>query len=456
MANATVSIFLDSSYTKKDGTSRFYIRVTLNRKTKKIPLNLFLRPEYYNSKTKKIKEIREVPDAKKNNLYLKDKESEIEQIIIELERKKQAVTFGNIMSIYSNCEVNGSFIEFAKNRLNEERNRIKKSTHEGLELDILKVERYQPNVTIYEIDESWLEKYRNYLIEKLDNKANTIYSNISMIRKYITYAHKKSIIDRNPFHNFSFLKEDGKKEHLTLEELDMLHDYYNSEQFLKIYHKDKRGKTYLTGLKYQETLQHILISCYSGLRLSDLKKLRFKHIESNMIIMPMEKSRKDKEKMLRIPLTERLLSILDLKDKKPSDTIYQGFVRNSSDINPMLRFIMKEVGINKYLSFHSTRHTFAVSALTLGMSLETVSDIMGHNDLRTTQIYAKIIDDKRKDEMSKWNRLNRPSDGGTTHNLAICPNCDNEVINFEKGIITLKKLSLQCQSCSTKFSYKVI
>ena len=112
--------------------------------------------------------------------------------------------------------------------------------------------------------------------------------------------------------------------------------------------------------------------------------------------MPMEKSRKDKEKMLRIPLTERLLSILDLKDKKPSDTIYQGFVRNSSDINPMLRFIMKEVGINKYLSFHSTRHTFAVSALTLGMSLETVSDIMGHNDLRTTQIYAKIIDDKRK------------------------------------------------------------
>lgn len=456
MTNATVSIYLDSSYSKKDGTSRFYIRVTLNRKTKKIPLNLFIKPEYYNAKTKKIKEIREVPDAKRSNLYLKDKESEFEQIIIELERKKQAVTFGNIMSIYSNCEVNGSFIEFAKNRLHEERNRIKKSTYEGLELDILKVERYQPNVTIYEIDESWLEKYRNYLIEKLDNKANTIYGNISMIRKYITYAHKKSIIDRNPFHNFSFLKEDGKKEHLTLDELDMLHDYYNKELFLKIYHKDKRGKTYLTGMKYQETLQHILISCYCGLRLSDLKKLRFKHIESNMIIMPMEKSRKDKEKMLRIPLTERLLSILDLKDKKPNDTIYQGFVRNSSDINPMLRFIMKEVGINKYLSFHSTRHTFAVSALTLGMSLETVSDIMGHNDLRTTQIYAKIIDDKRKEEMSKWNRLNRSNDENTDYNQAICPNCDNEVLTFEKGVIIIKKLNLHCQSCSTKFSHKVI
>ena len=125
MTNATVSVYLDSSYTRQDGTSRFYIRVTLNRKTKKIPLNLFIKPEYYNPKTKKIKEIREVPDAKKNNLYLKDKESEVEQIIIELERRKQSVTFSNILSLYSNSEVNGSFIEFARNRLSEERNRIK-------------------------------------------------------------------------------------------------------------------------------------------------------------------------------------------------------------------------------------------------------------------------------------------------------------------------------------------
>ncbi|MGQ1783890.1 tyrosine-type recombinase/integrase [Saccharicrinis sp. GN24d3] len=456
MANATVSIFLDSSYTKKDGTSRFYIRVTLNRKTKKIPLNLFLKPEYYNPKTKKIKEIREVPDAKKNNLYLKDKESEVEQIIIELERRKQSVTFENILSLYSNSEVNGSFIEFAKTRLKEERNRIKQSTYEGLALDIVKLERYQANVTIYEIDENWLEKYRNYLIESLDNKANTIYGNISMIRKYITYAYKKKIIDRNPFHNFSFLKEDGKKEHLTLKELDMLHDYYNKEEFLKIYKKDKRGKTYLTGMKYQETLQHILISCYCGLRLSDLRKLRYKHIENNMIIMEMDKSRRDKEKMLRIPITERLKSVLDLDgDKKPNDKIYKGFVRSSSDINPMLRFIMNEVGIKKRLSFHCTRHTFAVSALTLGMSLETVSDIMGHNDLRTTQIYAKIIDDKRKEEMSKWNRLNNLNNENLTYALAICPNCDNEVLRFEKGVIRIKKLTLHCQSCSTKFSYVV-
>jgi site-specific recombinase XerD/ribosomal protein S27E len=456
MANATVSIFFDKSYTKKDGTSRFYIQIILNRKVKRIPLNLFIKPEYYNSRTKKIKEIKEVLNAKKYNLYLREKENEIEQIIIELERRKQPITFSNILSTYSHSEVNSSFIEFAKNRLKEERNRIKQSTYEGLEFDIIKLERYQATVTIYEIDEIWLEKYRNYLIETLDNKANTIYSSLSMIRKYINYAYKRSIIDRNPFHNFSFLKEDGKKEHLTLRELDMLHDYYDDEKFLKMYKKDKRGKTYLIGMKYQETLQHILISCYSGLRLSDLKKLRFKHVENKMIIMPMEKSRKDKEKMLRIPLTKRLLSVLDLDgDKKPDDKIYQGFVRNSTDINPMLRFIMKEVGIKKRLSFHSTRHTFAVSALTLGMSIETVSDIMGHNDLRTTQIYAKIIDTKRKEEMSKWNNLNKEQADISNFNHIICPECENTVISFEKGVVKLNKLILECQYCSTSFTHNL-
>ena len=123
--------------------------------------------------------------------------------------------------------------------------------------------------------------------------------------------------------------------------------------------------------------------------------------------------------------------------------------------NPMLRFIMNEVGIKKRLSFHCTRHTFAVSALTLGMSLETVSDIMGHNDLRTTQIYAKIIDDKRKEEMSKWNRLNLLNDENISFKQAICPNCDCEVLTFAKGVIRLKKLNLHCQSCSKEFSFKV-
>lgn len=456
MAKATVSIFLDKTYTKKDGRSRFYIQVTLNRKVKRIPLNLYVKPEYYNPATKRIKELRELPDAKRNNLYLKEKENEVEQIIVDLERRKQPITFANIINVYENKEINESFVEFAKNRLHDERNILKPHYYELLEIGILQVERYQPQVTLYEIDESWLENFRNHLIENLKLKQNSIYNYLGMVRKYITYAHKKSIIKVNPFNNFSFTREDIQKNYLTLDELDLLQEYYDNKKLLGITSRDGRGKTYLTGETMQENLQHILISCYSGLRLSDLQKLRYCHIQKDMILIPMGKSRKGKEKLLRIPLTKRLLSVLDLDGvKKPTDKVYKGFVRNSTDINPTLRAIMKIVGINKYMTFHSTRHTFAVSALTLGMSIETVSDIMGHSDLKTTQIYAKIIDDKRIEEMAKWDKLTKVKlDEGSFYEVT-CPDCENTVMSFEKGILKMKKLALECQFCSTPFFFKI-
>jgi len=456
MANATVSIYFDKSFTKKNGLSRFYIQVILNRKVKRIALNLFIDPQYYNPKTKGIKEVKGAPNPRVNNLYLKEKQNEVEQIIIDLERKKHALTFTNIINYFENKKVNDSFIEFARAKLIEERNQIKKSHYEGLELKIMLLERYQPHLTIYEIDESWLETYRNYLIETQNYKQNTVYGALSMIRKFVTIAFKSSIIKSNPFTNFSFEKEDIEKSYLTLDELDNLHKLYISKHFLGMTKKDDRGKTYLVGDKHHETLQHILISCYCGLRLSDLRNLRYKHIQENMIILPMGKSRKGKEKTLRIPLTEKLLSVLDIKEtKNPNDKVYAGFVRNSSDINIILRFIMKEIGVSKYLTFHSTRHTFAVSSLTLGMSIETVSDILGHNDLRTTQIYAKVIDDKRKEEMSKWNKLNNNQMDNSSHNQVVCPKCGNMVMLFEKGIIKLNKLSLECQFCSTSFTYSL-
>ncbi len=89
------------------------------------------------------------------------------------------------------------------------------------------------------------------------------------------------------------------------------------------------------------------------------------------------------------------------------------------------------------------------------MSIETVSDIMGHNDLRTTQIYAKVIDDKRKEEMSKWDKLNNKQIDNPSHNQVICPECENVVMSFEKDIIKLNKLSLECQFCSTSFTYSL-
>lgn len=483
MAKVTVKAYLDQSYVKKDGRCRFYIQLTLNRKVKRVPLNLFIQPEYYNSKTKRIRDVKDVSDVKEKNLFLQEKENEFEQIILDLERKGQAISFSNILNLYESSLVNDSFIAFARKRIEEERSVVKASSTESLETGLLQLEKYQPKVTIYEIDEDWLEKYRNHMITKLNFKQNTVYNYMAMVRKFLTYAHKKGIIKTNPFNNFSISKEEVPKDFLTLDELEKLHKFYQREELLKMTKSAPGGRTFLIGAKHQETLQHILISCYSGLRHSDITNLRYKHIQNDMIIMPMGKSRLHKQKILRIPITDKLRSVLDLsEDKQPDDFVYAGYVRSRSDINPIVRKIMEKAGIKKYMTFHCTRHTFAVCALTLGMSIETVSDIMGHSDLKTTQIYAKVIDDKRIDEMSKWNpaeseatQTNEPPEDqsykyqmqNSTNNdtsssysaddniHVVCPNCENIVMGFERGVIKMNKLLMECQFCSSKFSYKI-
>ncbi len=62
-------------------------------------------------------------------------------------------------------------------------------------------------------------------------------------------------------------------------------------------------------------------------------------------------------------------------------------------------------GIEKYISFHCARHTFATVGITIGIPMEVISKLLGHSDLKTTQIYAKIVDDVKIKEMNKWNSL---------------------------------------------------
>jgi site-specific recombinase XerD len=66
---------------------------------------------------------------------------------------------------------------------------------------------------------------------------------------------------------------------------------------------------------------------------------------------------------------------------------------------------MELMGINKHITYHCSRHTFAILSLILGIRIEVVSNVLGHSSLKTTQIYAKIVDTFRRSQMDKWNEL---------------------------------------------------
>lgn len=402
MEKITVSPHLAIHHRKEDGTCGIYLRITIDRRSKYISLRKFVKPEHFDSKTKTVKVVKDQPLAEKLNRFIADEKRRAQDIIYDLQRMEIPVTF-ELFKVKFEGENTAGFIQYCRDQIKLKGGMMKKRSRELEESKLRKLEEYQKNVRIFEIDRNWLEKYRKYLTDTLHNKINTVHGDLRIIRKYIKIAFEEGLIRKYPFHKFKMNLEQVSKEYLTFEEIEKLQKKYEDGDFLRMISSDKRGKSYCVGKKYQDVLQHFLISCYTGLRHSDIAKLRYGHIRENKIVIQMEKGEIGKQKTVRIPLTKYSRSVLELEGKSDeNDPVYSGMIRSRSNTNSWLKTIMKEAGIKKYLTFHCARHTFAINSILLGIPIEVVSELLGHSDLRTTQIYAKIVDEKKEIEMAKW------------------------------------------------------
>jgi len=146
-----------------------------------------------------------------------------------------------------------------------------------------------------------------------------------------------------------------------------------------------------------------LFSCYTGLAYADIKKLKRSEISLGV---DGEKwiftSRQKTETLSRIPLLPITLIIMERYNDHPQccNKGYLFPVSSNQKMNAYLKEIADTCGINKYLTYHIARHTFATTVtLSNGVPIESVSKMLGHKNLRTTQHYAKILDKKVSEDM---------------------------------------------------------
>ena len=182
-------------------------------------------------------------------------------------------------------------------------------------------------------------------------------------------------------------------------------------QFDKILKTEKTHRDFLTinelnlflnaDTKYNEYKNAFLFSCFTGLRISDLSKLTFNDIVNNEIIIRQTKTNEP----LRIPLPNDMIDFINSKREKNNIKIFD-LPNDLTNINKYIKQIAKQVGITKNISFHTSRHTFAVLLLSQGIDIYTVSKLLGHTDIKTTQIYADIVSESKLNAIEKINNLN--------------------------------------------------
>ncbi|WP_028375653.1 site-specific integrase [Leeuwenhoekiella sp. MAR_2009_132] len=218
---------------------------------------------------------------------------------------------------------------------------------------------------------------------------NTAMKHLQRLRKMVTMAYHHEWIPKDPFIRFKTSFEKNRREYLTKEELQSIEDFNTSLDRLSIV-KDL-----------------FLFSCYTGLSYIDITKLTMENIGFDLDGNQWINTKRQKTKIsLKIPLLNQAKLLLKKYQGHPRTTISGTLMPHYSNqkINSYLKEIADLCGIKKNLTFHVARHTFATTiTLTNGVPIETVSKLLGHTKLATTQIYARVIDKKVNEDMALLN-----------------------------------------------------
>lgn len=385
------------SKSDRKGLAPVFLRLTVDGKRKEFSITRRIEPEKWNSRTEKVMG---------NNLLSNEINTHINNIRHRLNKVHQLLSDGQEQITASRMiqELKGErkhqskmVLEIFKDH-NKQMDRlsgknISKSTAKRYWTCLNHIEQFINQVykaedfRVKEIDHQFITRFEYFLKTKRECNHNSALKYVNNFKKIIRIALANQWMDRDPFYNYKVQFESVEREFLNEEEIKALIE--------KNLHFDR--------LKLVRDM--FVFSCYTGLAYSDVKKLSSGDITTGIDGGKWIRIKRTKTKSLSsIPLLPIAEEIIDRYQDHPE--VKKGVcvlpVLSNQKSNAFLKEIGLMCGIKKPLTTHLARHTFATTVtLTNGVPIETVSKMLGHKDLRTTQHYAKIVDRKISDDMKE-------------------------------------------------------
>ena len=388
----SILFYLRKNRPNKNGTVSIMIRLTINSKQCPFASDLEIFVDDWDDKEKRM--IGKSPEAKVLNDTLDEIKVSLKKIHKELS-DLGSVTPEKIRNRFKNKDVlTNNLIEYYKQKNKSLEELVKSKIKSKVLLDkhevncvrlesLLKTKYKLSDIDLNDLTHDFIVDYQDYLATKYKCAPNTIAKYIQFFKGIILAAIKSKLIKEDPFAEYTIKLNKVDRGYLTEEELLLITDKkFESERLDRV--RDV-----------------FLFSCFTGLAYIDVKNLRpidiVNSFDGNLWIY---KNRQKSDIQSRIPLLEIPKAIIekyaDCEEKK------QGLlpIPSNQKTNEYLKEIAIICGVNKKLTFHIARHTFATTVtLAKGVSIETVSKMLGHTNITTTQVYARITDSKISNDM---------------------------------------------------------
>ena len=392
----TILLVIGSNRTRKNGTAPVYCRLTYNGNRKQFATGQFINPKSWYSKYQLAKP----PNDENNNIntQLSLIKSKINKAFLLLQVKEDEFSVDDVYN------------QFVGKRTASERtlldafeyhiNRMQQLV--GIEVKQVSVEKYNQSLVhvksflkfkfnkrdylLKDLKLNFLTEFEYYLKTEKKFLPNTVYKTLQRLRRVVRVAIGGEYLVKDPFILHKARKPKKEVIYLTESELNTLEKYQFSQERLQLV-KDL-----------------FVFCCYTGLAFQEMTSLESKHIIKGFdgdlwIVMIRQKT----DKKISIPLLPKALELLVKYEEGAAKDFKRFPVISNQKFNSYLKEISAILGIDKKLTHHIARKTFATTVLLYNnVPMEIVSELLGHSNMKITQeSYAKVLNKKVSKEMKK-------------------------------------------------------
>lgn len=377
----TINPFLKAQKTKT-GEHPVYLRIGINGQRIRLPVGISMKKEHWSRSIKMASPAH--PRQNDVNLIIRQAISRVNDVLILFRLKGKIPTSEDLKKHFHHGAPSDDFLDFAYSELQSRSRELSQETFRTHKGDLSKLESFKSSLTFNDLDFTFLESFDNHMRSNLFNRPNTRHKTLKTIKTYVNRAIKKGLMDHNPFDSFTMKTQKTERTFLTRGEVLKLERLFEEGSLPEA---------------LQNTLQSFLFCCFcGGIRVSDVQRLNQFNIRGSMVVFTPQKTSEMSSELVRVPLTERAKKYINEKGS---------LVPYTSDqvMNRHLKEISKRAEIDKKITFHVSRHTFATLFLKAGGKVEVLMMIMGHQSLKTTMRYVHVTEDSKLDQMKLMNDL---------------------------------------------------
>lgn len=394
----TFLFYIRKNEVNKHGECGIMCRMTIRGEKASISTRRTIAPELWDTTSGRV--IGRTAKAQEINKVINDLQLTLQRHYYDIERENGYATCEMVMNAYMGIKakqeslmpIYREFLEETKALIGIQKSQ---KTFEKYERCFRRVQEFMKSkykisdIALRDLKPIFLVDFEVFLATKKGCSTNTIYKFLQLLRMPILKAQRMGINFPDPYLGYKMKKESVDRGYLTEEEVVAI-------------------ATHPINIDRLDQIRDIFIfACYTGLAYADMANLKQENIQKmfdgKMWIITHRQKTKTNVNVPLLPMAQKILEKYQWEDRSKEECILP--MISNQKTNAYLKEIADICGIEKNLTFHLARHTFATTmTLGKGVPIESVSKMLGHTNISTTQIYARITNDKISKDMDNLSR----------------------------------------------------